>query len=251
MEKKELIITTSWDDGHPLDFKIAELLDKFGINGTFYVPCKNSENIVMDDSQLRNLAGKFEIGGHTVNHLYLNTLNRSEAKYEIYGCKTILQEKLGKEISAFCFPGGKYSKRDINLVKSAEFLFARTANLLHSSIDINQSLIKTSTQAYNHNYSTLIKHCAKSFLFSPIIKYNFFTQYDRNFRKLSEAVLADSRNGSGVYHLWGHSWEIEKFGLWNELTETFRMLANENDALFLSNTEYWNYINNKTISDKH
>lgn len=36
MENKQLIITTSWDDGHPLDLKIAELLDKYGINGTFY-----------------------------------------------------------------------------------------------------------------------------------------------------------------------------------------------------------------------
>ena len=28
-------ITTSWDDGHPLDFRVAELLAKYGLPGTF------------------------------------------------------------------------------------------------------------------------------------------------------------------------------------------------------------------------
>lgn len=241
-----MIITTSWDDGHPLDLKMAELLDKYGIKATFYVPSKNAENIVMKDHQLRNLAEKFEIGGHTVNHIYLNTLKQSEAKNEITNCKSILQDKLGREISAFCFPGGKFSRRDIKLVQNAGFSFGRTTALFNTSIDKKHAIMNTSTQAYNHNYYTLLKHCLKRNFFTPIIKYNFFKPFDKNFQKLSKAVVLESINTEGIFHLWGHSWEIEKYELWDELTETFKMLANENNTKFLNNSECWNQsINSK------
>ena len=44
-------ITTSWDDGHPLDFRIAELLSEYRLRGTFYVPME-SENGTMTPERL-------------------------------------------------------------------------------------------------------------------------------------------------------------------------------------------------------
>jgi hypothetical protein len=35
-----IYVTTSWDDGHKLDMKLAVLLKKYGIKGTFYI-CPN------------------------------------------------------------------------------------------------------------------------------------------------------------------------------------------------------------------
>ena len=34
---KPFWITTSWDDGHTLDLRLADLLDKYDLRGTFYV----------------------------------------------------------------------------------------------------------------------------------------------------------------------------------------------------------------------
>src|SRR5438477_127046 len=34
----EPLLTTSWDDGHVLDFKVADLLSKYDLTGTFYIP---------------------------------------------------------------------------------------------------------------------------------------------------------------------------------------------------------------------
>src|ERR1035437_9760986 len=98
MENKQIIITTSWDDGYALDIRIAELLDKYNMKGTFYVPMRNSENPVMEATILHEIANKHEIGGHTVNHIYLNTLGESEANNEISECRKILQNQLGKQI---------------------------------------------------------------------------------------------------------------------------------------------------------
>lgn len=44
--KKQIIVTTSWDDGHKLDLKLAKLLEKHEIRGTFIFLQKieNSKN---------------------------------------------------------------------------------------------------------------------------------------------------------------------------------------------------------------
>ena len=245
MEKKQLIITTSWDDGHSLDVRIAELLEKYTMKGTFYIPIKNKEHSVMNATTLSDIAKKQEIGGHTVNHIYLNTLGKEDAKYEIYECKSMLESKLGQRVDAFCYPGGKYSQRDIDMVKSAGFLFGRTTRLLHSSSVIEQDLMDTTIQVYNHRSIVLMAHCLKNSYFQPVIQQLLFYKGNKNFRKLSENVLDRMMTTGGVFHLWGHSWEIEQFGLWGELEMVFKMLAFHPTISYLNNTECWNLLTNK------
>ena len=242
MENKQIIITTSWDDGHPLDIRIVELLEKYNLKGTFYVPINNLEHVVMDASTLSEIASKHEIGGHTVNHIYLNTLGKAAARYEISECKTMLQNQLGKEVDAFCYPGGKYSQRDIDFVKEAGFLFGRTTKLLHTTSDLRSQLMDTTIQAYNHSSVTLIGHCVNNKFFLPIVQNSLFYKGNKNFPELAEKLLSRILNTGGVFHLWGHSWEIEKFGLWKELEVVFKMLAFNNEIAYLNNTECWNTL---------
>ena len=245
MENKQIIITTSWDDGHALDIRLAELLDKYGIEATFYIPIQNAEHSVMPATTLKEIANRFEIGGHTVNHIYLNTLGQSEADYEISECKTILQNQLGKQIEAFCYPGGKYSQRDIDLVKKAGFLFGRTTRLLHTSPNVDEHLLDTSIQAYNHSSKVLTKHCFKNSFLRPIIQNQFFYNSNRNFVKLTENIMNRILNTGGILHLWGHSWEIEEYGLWNELETVLKMLAFQKQIMYLDNTSCWKALTTK------
>ena len=239
MEKKQIIITTSWDDGHALDLRLAELLDKYSIKATFYVPLNNAEHPVMQPSELDVLADKFEIGGHTVNHIYLNTLGEEEARYEVAECKTILQDRLGRTVDAFCYPGGKYSQRDIRLVSEAGFLFGRTTRLLHTSSAIETRLMDTSMQAFHHSSVTLTKHCLKAGFVLPIVEQLFFYKGNKNFPLLAEVLMNKILSNGGVFHLWGHSWEIEEFGLWNDLELLLKIIAFNRDIAYLNNTECW------------
>src|SRR5579862_9040726 len=75
-------MTTSWDDGNPLDLRVAEMLAKYGLPGTFYVPCE-CEYPVLDDAELRGLASAFEVGAHTVHHVDVTAVRDSIAREEI------------------------------------------------------------------------------------------------------------------------------------------------------------------------
>src|SRR5438270_8057291 len=99
-------ITTSWDDGHPLDFRVAELLAKYGLRGTFYVP-RTAETPTMNAIQLRELSCSFEVGAHTLHHIDLTGVSEQYAGQEIRACKAWLEDCTGQACSMFCPPKGK------------------------------------------------------------------------------------------------------------------------------------------------
>src|SRR5689334_11751921 len=79
---KQTYITTSWDDGHQLDLRVAELLTKYRLHGTFYIP-KAAENGTMKAAQVRELSRAFEIGAHTLHHVVLTSTTDQQAWQEI------------------------------------------------------------------------------------------------------------------------------------------------------------------------
>lgn len=246
MEKK-LLITTSWDDGHALDMRIAKLLETYNLKGTFYVPLQNSEKPVMKLDLLKELSVNHEIGGHTVNHIYLDTLTDKMAYFEVKQCKPMLENIIDKKVEAFCFPGGKYAQRDIDNVLDAGFLFARTTKLFHTKIDKESSLMNTALQAYNHSSFTLNAHCVKRYNFSPIFNNLFFLKGNKNFVQLAEDMLDKLSETGGVFHLWGHSWEIDEYGLWSDLEIVFKMLSDLKNAAFVNNTACWKLTNSEDV----
>src|SRR5688572_1978163 len=76
-------LTISVDDGHPTDLISAELLDRFNLKATFYVPKTNPEREVMGDQHLRQIGESFDVGGHTVGHTSLKVMNDARAFAEI------------------------------------------------------------------------------------------------------------------------------------------------------------------------
>ena len=64
-------IETSWDDGHELDLRLADLLRKYKLPATFYINTVSEEKREgkdLSEDDIVSLAKDFEIGGHTVSH---------------------------------------------------------------------------------------------------------------------------------------------------------------------------------------
>jgi hypothetical protein len=53
----------------------------------------------------------------------------------------------------------------------------------------------------------------------------------------AEATLEHVLKSGGVFHAWGHSWEIEEMGEWQNLERVFALLAQmRKHAVFTDNT---------------
>lgn len=47
----------------------------------------------------------------------------------------------------------------------------------------------------------------------------------RDWTVLAERLLARALKAGGVFHLWGHSWELEKTGQWDQLERVLRLMG--------------------------
>ena len=238
MKQTIKIITTSWDDGHPLDLYLAEKLSKYGIKGTFFIPVQNPERPVMKISEIRNLREMgMEIGAHTVTHCVLPGHSEDKIKAELEEGKKFLEDILGEEIYGFCYPKGKFSKKVKQLVQKSGYRYARTT--ISFCIDINDPyLMPTSFQLFPHSRITHIRHALKEFNYCGLKRWLLKWKAEIDLLSLTHLILKDILKEGGVFHLWGHSWEIQKMELWHKLDDILRILIEYSDYFeILTNNE--------------
>jgi peptidoglycan-N-acetylglucosamine deacetylase len=222
---------------------VAELLSKYGLRGTFYVPVENPKRPVMDAGAIRTLSSEFEIGAHSVHHSQLVQLSDEVAETEITAPKKVLEELTGKPCRMFCFPQGRFRHSQLRLVREAGFLGARTVELM--SLDLPRTedgvlVMPTTIQAYEHSRSEYFKNFGRRMALRNLL--NYLSSSGNDWVEASEWFLREAIRRSGVFHLWGHSWEIDKFNLWPRLEHVFQKMAEvKNSARSADNSEVCEY----------
>lgn len=216
-----LLFTTSWDDGYPLDLRLAELLHKYSIKGTFFIPSFNSEGKpVLKDSEIREIGGGFEIGSHTLEHVYLDSLRLEDATAQIVDGKKNIENILGRSVDGFCYPGGRHNKKIRDVVKKSDFIYARKVSNMDLDI-LDKYQIPTTLQFYPHRRTVFVKNYLTN---GSLLRGRLLPILLRNKDMVSQHIAAMDyvvRNG-GVFHLWGHSWEFDSFNGWVLLEEILK-----------------------------
>ena len=219
-------ITTSWDDGHVLDFRIADLLNKHGLHGTFYIP-RNASTGVMSESKARELSATFEIGAHTMEHVFLDTVDNAIAQREILNSKSWVEQVTGKACPMFCPPGGKFSSVHVKQVRASGFLGLRSVELLSLSWPRKHGellIMPTTLQAHPHRLGAYARNVLKRRAWGNCWSYVLrgdTTQWE----KLTQSLLDHALKHGGVFHLWGHSWELEQHSQWERLDNVLRVIG--------------------------
>jgi peptidoglycan/xylan/chitin deacetylase (PgdA/CDA1 family) len=229
----------SWDDGAIEDLKLMDLSLKYDIPGIFFIPATNLERAVITEQDIKILGNhNFEIGAHTYSHTYLTNLSVDKASEEMLNGKSYLEQLLGKEVPHFCFPGGKFNATLTYLSKNY-FKSARTADT-GGLIQNNTYLIKPTFHFYDRGKKSLIYNTYKNniFLFKLILK----NIQSLNYFELIKNILIDLANSPGNYKIiiWGHSWEIEKYGLWDHLENLFQNIKENYSKCVLGYSELLN-----------
>jgi peptidoglycan/xylan/chitin deacetylase (PgdA/CDA1 family) len=236
--KPQSVVSTSWDDGAPLDCELSRLLNKHKVQATFYVPWKPDNYDRIDDNELKKLARHFEIGAHTLTHPDLTAVPLREAKREILGGKNELSALLNQEVEVFCYPRGKYTREIVSLVKESGFIGARTIECFRVLRPVDFYRLWATVPANPYSFWKAIGSIARSSFFANLAGISMVV---KNVRKswidLATAYFDYVRKNGGIFHLFGHSWEIERFGLWDELDEVLAYIAAHDNVMYLTNGE--------------
>jgi peptidoglycan/xylan/chitin deacetylase (PgdA/CDA1 family) len=212
-----VVFTCSVDDGYPLDMRMAELLSKHRLNGSFFMPIRNSEGFeVLSDTQIREIGARFEVGSHTYSHCYLNRVGITEARSQIMEGKKQLEDVLGKAIAGFCYPGGKHRQRDVELVKAAGFTYARTTMNLCFDPGAEPFEMPTTVQFYPHDRAVYFRNFAASGSWLKRLDGLRLAVRHRQWIVRLYALFDYGCQHGGTFHLWAHSKDIDELGAWQE-----------------------------------
>lgn len=208
----------SVDDGHPLDLRMADLLQSHNIQATFYLPVTNQEGApVLSSASMRELAQAFEVGSHTRSHRFLNTLKGAEAWREIVDGKQKLQDQLGLEVEGFCYPGGRYHYLHKLQVRSAGFRYARTTQNLRIDLEFPIFEMPTTAQFYPHTRSVFVRNFISQRHWANRSTALRVSLANEDWLMRLHALLDLAIERRGVFHLWCHSIDIETLALWDQL----------------------------------
>jgi len=238
-DMNQSFVTISVDDGHPTDFRTSDLLEKYGLKATFYVPATNAERPVMSRTEVQKLGRRFEIGSHTLSHVPLKGLAQERARAEINDGKKWLEDLLGMPVCSFCYPRGKFNAQVVALVEEAGFLGARTCFFNVNTFPDNPFFWGVSTHASSHSRFIQLRHALLERNFAGAV--NFFRVFKgaRNWEThFSYSLEYVSRKG-GIAHLYLHSWEIEDSGQWQKLESVFRAIATNYRLTPMTNGELY------------
>ncbi len=235
---KQVIVTTSWDDGHVLDLRLATLLKKYGIKGTFYISPQDRElkpRERLNDQEIQQLGQDFEIGSHTMTHPVMTTLTPREITTELIKSRQYLQRITGQNVTSFCYPRGIYDKSMLPLVRDAGYNYARTVQAYELGKPDDWLQAGTSIEVHRFAIPRILHE-----LFD-VVRYSHWNpiqtihhlRWERRAIDMFDGVV---RNG-GVYHLWGHSWVIEREGKWEAFERVLAHIQAQPSVTYCTNAE--------------
>jgi peptidoglycan/xylan/chitin deacetylase (PgdA/CDA1 family) len=235
--RPRVLVTTSWDDDAVSGLRVAELLAARGLRGTFYTPtARLGQQAMFSSGDLRRLAAEeFEIGAHTVSHAILTRVSRQEVSREVGECKQTLQQILGREVTMFCYPKGRCNAEVEQAVKQAGYQGARGTRMLSTSADFLPFAVPTTVQAYPHTRANYVRNLVRAGALPALAKAApdliRFESWLQMGKMLFDRVLRDG----GVWHLYGHPWEIEKLNLWSQLAEMLDYVGQRESVTYCTN----------------
>lgn len=249
--KNSRFVTTSWDDGDRADLRIAELLSSRGIPGTFYVPLIpfREKKYALDAVELRSLLAQgFEIGAHSVSHKNLSKLSGQDLEDEVGPCKAMLEDTVGREVGMFCYPGGRYNRNVLNALKSAGYRGARTVRMLATELPFEPFEMAVSVQAYPHPVLNYAKNLGRSRRLDCLKNGWAHRGALSTWSKLAKQMFDGVMRNGGVWHLYGHSWEIDQLDLWGELEDVLDHVGRHESVTYVCNGDLLNHAPSRRVA---
>ena len=220
---KNKILIFSYDDGVTQDERMIEILNRYGIKGTFNINSellgqpgeliregkKISHDKVKPEDVRRIYAGH-EVAGHTLTHPRLpTTADDAEVIRQVELDRKNLTELVGYEVTSFAYPCGGVNNDE------------RVARLIKKHTGIKNARTITSTFSFAPPKNI--------YRLNPTV--SFYEEEERAFELAHKFVKMVTSNPK-VFFVWGHSFEFDINNSWDRFEEFCALLGGHEDVCY-------------------
>ena len=142
-----------------------------------------------------------------------------------YRCAALPQHRLpqlapcanfswGKRLTAPLVPIGTTT---LALAREAGYKLARTTVGFHTEADFDPGCMPVSVQFVPHARSIHVRHALKEGNAKGLLNWVRTFKLETELDTLCVMMMKQTAAEQGVFHIWGHSWEVERLGLWRQL----------------------------------
>ncbi len=239
-EGKPKALTLSYDDGNRADVRLAEMMRRYGLKGTFNL-CPGLNDL---PDEIRNPAGKsgwdlmplkealkvygddMEVAIHGDYHGWWNTMPTNAVMADILDCKARLEAETGRVIRGAAYPYGAYNDTVKDILRLAGVVYCRTISC-------------------NGSFSFPPKSNLKPF---DLLEFEATTRnVNADFLPLAHRFAEDAdpfpREAKQLFYLWGHSFELAKDDGWARMEEFMQTVSGKDYIWYATNIEIFDYYN--------
>jgi len=222
---KRIAVTTSWDDGTIHDRPLVAAMNEYGLKGTFNlnsaslarpgVPQSTQWHNRIGIDEVAKLYAGHEVAIHTSTHPHLEHLDASQIAAEVLEDRKALEDLVGYPVRGMAYPFGTYNEQVIQVLRALGVVYSRTTENKDNPWPAQEPLRWPST---SHIFAANPKTVAERF--------------------------ADAHaNGrfSGLFYVWGHSYEFNDRNDWAALERLLKPLAGKSDVWYCTNIQLFDY----------
>lgn len=224
---KTHVLTLSYDDGVYQDIRLIEIMNKYGIRGTFnvnsgwfrdnsYVRDELSGRLTWNEAKSLYPVSDNEIAVHGLIHGWVSEMPQEDVIYEVTQDRINLEREFGTIIKGMAYPFGCYTAKTIEALKLSGIVYSRTVKSTHG-FDFPENWLELHPTCH-HNDPELME-LAKKFIEDPL-------RIDR----------------PRMFYLWGHSYEFDNNNNWEVIENFCKYMGGRDNIWYATNMEIFEYV---------
>ena len=222
----ERAFTMSYDDGYAHDIKLVEIMNKYGVKGTFNLNSffmgkdggtEKGRRLSFDEA--RELYAGHEIAAHGAKHKSLTEVSSEEGLYDVLEDRRALESEFGAVVQGMAYANGTFDDVAVENLKKCGILYSRTCKAT-GGFAIPRDWLRLPPTC---------KHKAE----------NLFELLDEFLAPPKKSYL---RPEPRLFYLWGHSYEFALDNNWEIIEDFLSKIGNRDDIYYATNIELYRYI---------
>lgn len=223
---KRKAITLSYDDAVIFDKRLIEIMDKYGLKGTFNINSgvfstgEGTRRLTKQAAYSLYANSNHEVAAHGAKHYSLSMIPDSMIVNEIIQDRIALEEMFGRIVQGMAYANGACNDAVVDTLKKTGIVYARTTESTEK-FDLPTNWLKW--PATCHHKNPRLMELAKIFIEAEEGQHAF-------------------RTPPMLFYLWGHSYEFNDMDNWDVIEKFADYVGNREDVWYATNGEIYDYV---------